>query len=227
MTDLLLAILVPSRGRPHNMVRLAKAVAETCKVPYRIYCRIDDDDPTLDEYLNIEGINITVGPRVFYGPSLNEIWLLADADGCTHLAMLGDDVVPETVGWDRMLIDALGGRLGVAYGSDGLEYRHPRDLPTHYVTQTEIPRRLGWFALPALQHLFLDNVAREIGQELANFQYVPDAKLSHLHPWAGKSDDDVTYREGGANRNILRRDKAAFYAWVREGKTADIAKLLA
>lgn len=212
----MLGILVPSRGRPGNLQRLIDAVAATATGKYRIYTRIDDDDPTRDEYLALKGVNITTGPRVFYGASLNEIAPIATKDGATHLAMFGDDVVPETVGWDRMLIDALGNRLGIAYGSDGLEHLHGPDLPTHYVTQAEVYTRLGWFALPTIRHLFLDNVARELGKGLGNFQYVPGAKLAHLHRWNKAAPDDLTYQE--ANDKTKRSlDKAAFEQWRHMG----------
>lgn len=222
----MIGILVPSRGRPQNLRRLIAAIAQTASGDYCIYTRVDDDDPTLADYVTIEGAVITTGPRVFFGPSLNELWPLADADGCTHLAMFGDDVVPETVGWDRLLVDALGDRLGVAYGSDGLEHKHSSDLPTHYVMQTEIARRLGWFYLPTLEHLFGDDVAREIGKGLGNFQYVPTAKLSHMHRWAGLAPDDLTYQEANS-RARYRHDRAAFQAWRDGGGLAQALAALA
>lgn len=208
----MLGVLVPSRGRPGNLQRLITAITTTATGDHRIYTRIDDDDPARTEYLAIDGVHITTGPRVFFGPSLNEIWPLADADGCTHLAMFGDDVLPETAGWDQMLIDALGGRLGVAYGSDGLEHLHGIGLPTHYITQTEVPRRIGWFYLPTLRHLFGDNVAREIGLGLDNFQYVPEAKLNHLHRWVDRSLDDLTYQEAN-DKGKAQLDRRAFETW--------------
>jgi hypothetical protein len=211
----MLGVLVPSRGRPGNLRRLIDTIASTATGEYQIYTRIDDDDPARDEYLTVEGANITTGPRVFFGASLNEIWPIADADGCTHLAMFGDDVVPETVGWDQMLITALGGRLGVAYGSDGLERKHGIGLPTHYITQTEVPRRIGWFYLPTLRHLFGDNVAREIGLGLDNFQYVPGAKLAHLHRWNKMAPDDLTYQEAN-DKGKAQLDRVAFETW-RDG----------
>lgn len=212
-----LGILVPSRGRPHNLARLAEGIAATATSPYQIYTRIDDDDHEYGHYLALEvdGLRITTGPRVFYGASLNELAPIAVADGCTHLAMFGDDVLPATRGWDRMLIDALGDRLGIAYGDDGLRHKHAPDLPTHYVTQAEVYERLGWFAPPTIRHLFLDNVARELGKALRNFVYVDAAKISHLHRWVGLAPDDQTYREAN-DKSKRRLDQAAFEAW-RDG----------
>lgn len=207
----MLAILVPSRGRPHNLARLVDTIEATATGDYRIYTYLDDDDPTADMY---RGLNTTptIGPRIFYAAAVNTLAAQAVADGATHLAMFGDDVVPETVGWDQLLIDALGGRLGIAYGSDGLEHLHGPDLPTHYVTQADVYRRLGWLALPTIRHLFLDNVAREIGKGLGNFQYVPEAKLTHLHRWNKKAPDDDTYREANDKRK-RELDRRAYLEW--------------
>jgi hypothetical protein len=107
---------------------------------------------------------------------------------------------------------ALGDRLGIAYGSDGLEHLHGPDLPTHYVTQADVYRRLGWLALPTIRHLFLDNVARELGKGLGNFQYVPEAKLTHLHRWNKKAPDDDTYREANDKRK-READRRAYREW--------------
>ena len=223
MLDLLLAILVPSRGRPHNMVRLAKAVAETCKVPYRIYCRVDDNDPTNDAYSGIPDIVLVNGPQIHFVASVNE--LAALATDATHFAILGDDVLPETVGWDAKLIDALGGRVGVAYGSDGLEHLHVFDLPTHVVVPVEMFRQLGWIALPALRHLYSDNVWRDIGKGVDNFVYCPDVKLTHLHRWTGLAPDDDTYRDANDFR-YRRADKAAYIAWRNGPGYIDAMKTL-
>lgn len=220
-----LAILVPSRGRPHNMKRLADAVARTGRTGPMIYCRLDDDDPTAESYPDVPDVLYSVGPRIRFGASVNELAAEAVANGVTHLAMFGDDVVPETIGWDRMLIDALGGRLGIAYGSDGLEHLHGPDLPTHFITQAEVFVRLGWLVLPTLRHLYADDVARELGKGLGNFQYVPDAKISHFHRWNKKAPDDLTYQE--ANDKVRREDdRRAFEAWRDNGGLAEALERL-
>lgn len=209
-----LAILVPSRGRPHNLRRLIDAVANTATGQYRIYTYIDDDDPTADAYRGLDVIP-TLGPRIFFAAALNVCAKAAVEDDATHLAMFGDDVVPETVGWDEALIEALGDQLGVAYGDDGLRDKHAPDLPTHFVTQAETFARLGWLALPTLRHLFCDDVARALGQGLGNFPFVP-VKISHLHRWNRKAPDDLTYRE--ANDKVKREvDRLTFVAW-RDGE---------
>lgn len=207
-----IAIAVPTRGRPHNLERLAKALKETCTTEYQLFARIDYDDDS--DYPELENTTYLVGDRIFYANSVNEIAGVALEKGFTHIAILGDDVLPETVGWDKKMIDALPG-LGVVYGSDGLEHLHGPDLPTHVVVPIEMYERLGWIALPTLRHLFCDNVWRELGK-LTSFIYLPDVKLTHLHRWNKAAPDDVTYQEANDKRK-REYDKAAFEFW-KNGK---------
>lgn len=218
MNNTKLAILVPTRGRPHNLKRLSKAAKDTCTTDYEIFARIDHDDKS--KYPKLENVTYLVGDRIFYANSVNETAEHALQNGFTHLAILGDDVLPETVGWDQKMISKFDG-LGVVYGSDGLEHLHGKDLPTHVVVPIEMYKRLGWIALPTLRHLFCDNVWRELGK-ITEFIYMPDIKLSHLHRWNKAAPDDKTYRE--ANNKIKREaDRLAFETW-RDGEGLILAK---
>jgi hypothetical protein len=220
MNNFKLAITVPTRGRPHNLERLAKAVKETCTLDYEILARIDEDDDHI--YPALEKVRYITGPRIFFTASLNELAEIASEEDFTHVAILGDDVVPETNGWDEVMVQSLP-ELGVAYGSDGLEHLHGQDLPTHVVVPMEMYRRLGWLGMPTSRHLFLDNAWRELGK-LTKFIYHPDVKLSHLHRWNKTAPDDQTYQE--ANDKIKRDlDRIAFEEW-RDGSGLEEAKRL-
>lgn len=212
VSEIKLAILVPTRGRPHNIERLSQAVAKTCKTNYEIIARVDDDDRS--RYQEFENVRYVKGPRIFFAASMNEIAKIANDEGFTHFALLGDDVVPQTNGWDEKLINSLP-ELGVAFGSDGLEHLHGEDLPTHVVVPAEMYRRLGWIALPDLRHLFCDNVWRELGK-MTKFIYHKDVKLTHLHRWNRKAPNDKTYQEAN-DRNKRDQDQWAFEAW-RDGE---------
>lgn len=217
-----LAVTVPSRGRPHNLKRLAKVLKETCTGDYELLVRIDADDPTCSDYLKIKDAEFTVGERIFFTLSLNELAQDALDRGFTHIAILGDDVLPETIGWDKKMIAALNNKLGVVYGSDGLENLHGPDLPTHVVMPIEMYKRLGWVGLPGSRHLFCDNAWRELGK-LTQFIYLKDVKLTHLHRWNKAAPDDQTYRE--ANNKVKRElDRKAFETW-RDGDGLQQARI--
>lgn len=207
-----LAITVPSRGRPQNLIRLWKAIKKTSTMDHKIFVRLDDDDKS--KYPELDNVTYIVGPRIFFTASLNELAEVAVEEGFTHIAILGDDVVPETVGWDEKMVNALSD-LGVVYGSDGLEHLHGPDLPTHVVVPIEMYKRLGWIGLPTSRHLFCDNTWRELGK-LTEFIYLPDVKLSHYHRWNKAAPDDKTYQE--ANDKVKREfDRIAFETW-RDGQ---------
>ena len=218
MSKIKLAIAVPTRGRPHNLERLAKAARQTCTTNYEIFARLDNDDEV--EYKELDNVRYVVGPRIFFAASVNQLAEMALKEGFTHIAILGDDVLPETKGWDEQLINSLT-ELGVAYGSDGLEHLHGEDLPTHVIVPIEMYKRLGWIALPSLRHLFCDNVWRELGK-LTKFIYNPNVKLSHLHRWNKAAPDDKTYQEAN-DKKKRDQDRLAFETW-RDGDGLQIAK---
>jgi len=215
-----LGILLPTRGRPGNLDRFLTATEDTAD-DWHLYVRIDYDDPQAPAYDTVLGKNyrnITVlhGQRVGFGASLNELAFRAERDGVSHLGMFGDDVEPETPHWDTRLVEALGDDLGVSYGDDGLRHKHGRDLPTHYVTHTEVYRRLGYLSPPDIRHLYLDNVARDVGLYLKNFVFVP-VKITHRHPWVeGEHIHDTTYAEGGRNPEIRLADRRAYIQWTQD-----------
>lgn len=221
MQRLELAVLAPSRGRPQNIMRLSEAVARTTVLPCHIFVRLDDDDSS--EYPELANVTYFKGKRIFYAASLNELAEVAKKQGYTHLALLGDDVVPETVGWDKTLMESVL-ELGVAYGSDGLEHLHGADLPTHVVMPMEMYSRLGWVGMPKLRHLFCDNVWRELGN-LTKLNYHSDVKLSHYHRWNKKAADDDTYRQAN-DKKKREADRQAFEDWKNGDGLREAAEAL-
>jgi hypothetical protein len=221
VSDSKLAIIVPSRGRPHNLERLAKAAAETCTVDYEILVRLDEDDKHL--YPPLEKVRYTVGPRIFFTASVNELAEMALRENFSHVAILGDDVLPETKGWDEMMISSLP-ELGIVYGSDGLEHLHGADLPTHVVVSIELYKKIGWLALPATRHLFPDNAWKEIGK-ITGIVYLPHVKLSHLHRWNKAAPDDKTYREAN-DKKKREDDRIAFENWLNGPGLQETKRLL-
>lgn len=215
-----LGILLPTRGRPEMFSRFLQACYATGE-DWHLYVRLDTDDVRAPEYdpifeeFSFSRFSVFHGDRIGFGASLNELAIHAELEGVSHLGMFGDDVEPISQGWDTALVEALGDDLGVSYGDDGLRDKHAPDLPTHYVTQTEVYRRLGYLSPPTIRHLFLDNVARDVGRYLKNFVYVPVA-IKHHHPWSeGEHLHDSTYAEGGRNADLRHADRMAYIRWAQ------------
>ena len=207
MTDL--AILVPSRGRPENVQRLIEACARTCKTDYMLSFGFDDDDETMRYAVTRPEPEIeadwTVAPRM----SLTE-WtnlLASEHEETAYLASLGDDMLPVTEGWDERIITAIehqGGGYGWSFNG------RRADIPEFVIVGQPVVRALGWFALPALHHWYIDNVWRDLGAGAGRLAYLPDVRVLHLHPAVTGQPGDQTYGDAAA---YFDEDLKAYQWW--------------
>lgn len=208
-----LALLVPSRGRPKNVARLTDACAETCRTDYEIHWGFDDDDPELTANWAAAGINVTTMPRMGLAKWTN---VLAHANlHVPFLCSIGDDMVPLTVGWDEMLIEAAGPD-GMAYPND----RRRDDIPECIVIGTPIVRELGWMCEPTLGHWFVDSVWRDLGSANECLAYLREVVVEHKHPNVGGGDpSDATYHEAAAG---FAADMASYQKWRLHRMRSDV-----
>lgn len=221
-----LAVLVPTRGRPGNAKRLRDAILDTAAQPDRIdlHLRIDADDPSALDYVETlgvtRGVRYSVGPRLRLAGSWNEQAAYASKNGATHYALWGDDVIPVTQEWDRILLERLDrDGHGFVYGRDGIwdhtygdPYRGQLVLPTACVMTRELWRTLGFVSPPGLTHLCIDVAWRDLGLAAGCLFYEPAVLIRHFHRIAGAPDDD-TYREANDNREQVRADNLAVTRW--------------
>jgi hypothetical protein len=215
MTSLDLMVLVPSRGRPQNVKRLVEACTRTCRAGTRLAFGFDDDDPALQaSIMAADGAEFSTAPRMGLAK-----WTNALSDQYLHvpyLASLGDDMVPMTIGWDVMLLDAqhlIGG--GFTYPDD----RRRHDIPEAVVIDTRIVKGLGWMCEPTISHWYTDNVWRDLGAGAGCLKFVPDALVVHKHPNVkGGDPPDATYSDAAAAYNT---DLAAYQRWRLKRMAAD------
>ncbi len=176
----------PSRSRPHNVERLLKAFWETGARPC-IILGLDDDDPMLGGYPS--GFLRVQGARRPLSAIYNEVFDALPA--LDWYGVLADDVVPETRGWDRALIDAAGSD-GLAFGDDGI---NGPDHATHFVLGGDLVREFGGLALPGLDRTFIDTAWNHIARRRGVLQYLPEVKLTHMHYSNRTALMDATYRK--------------------------------
>ena len=216
-----MTILVPSRGRPENIIRLMDAWSTTTTRNTRLLILVDDDDPKLDEYLAITNIDIQVGPRLRIGGTLNTVAPI-EATKCFAIGFMGDDHLPRTKGWDDRFLTALKeARVGVAWGND---LYHGANLPTAVVMTSNIVTTLGYFVMPGGIHLFLDNFWLAIGRGLDSAHYLDDVIIEHIHPYFGKAEFDKTYTEAN-DATVSSADEITFNNYVATQLQDDLQKL--
>lgn len=216
-------IIVPTRGRPENAVRLWEAIQRTSDAD--AVFRVDNDDPRRKDYISA-GLPLRVGPRKRLVGSLNELADEYANPDCLDdnrydiVGFLGDDTIPKTYRWDQKIIDNFQPNM-VAYANDG----HQREgLPTGVFLDVNIIQRLGYMVPPTFIHLFADNYWKTLGEALGTLQYFADIDIEHMHPYAGKADHDQTYAEANSGA-VWVNDELAFHDYVEKQLAIDVEKL--
>lgn len=194
---------VPSRARPHNLVRLVDACLRAGLTTPGVVL-VDDDDPLFDAYRSIvlpPGWSLAEGPP---GPLslIYNRWFAANP-GEPWYGFLADDVVPETGGFDRALV--------IAAGNDGMAVPAGGETTggsPHFVIAGSLARETGWLSLPGLSRLYIDTVWADIARARGTLRFRPEITLAHHHFSNGLALFDRTYRKAASNR-----DRDIYTAW--------------
>lgn len=216
MKDLLL--IVPSRGRPHNIDRLWNDLGATCRGDTTLMVGLDADDPTAQHY--------PPGPDYIVRDGLRQVvaWInelaVPNADRFRFIGTIGDDNSPRTDGWDVAIMDALESHQ-FAFGNDLYPSRVPGTLCCHVFTRADTITRLGYFGPPVIRHMYVDPVWYAWGQA-TSIAYLGDQIIEHLHYTAGKAPADESY---ALSTSLIPTDLGNYHRYCAEGLNADIGKL--
>lgn len=200
--------ILPSRGRPAELNRFVLAYFRTY-AQASVFVYLDEDDPKLSEYQYINtppNWKLKIGPRIKIGPVFNQVFQEFPQE--SYYALIGDDAVPLTDEWDRILIEAA--------GVDKLSY--PDDLwrsetlATHPVIGGDLVRKAGFIAYGELKQYFIDTWWFHIAKFLGRLVYCPRVKLDHLHHQIGKAPVDSTYEGKWPDADSDRKIFDAFIA---------------
>lgn len=216
-----LLMIVPSRGRPRNLDELVEAWRSTSSGHADLVVALDDDDPELYRYNAHRVAMVTVGPRQSFVAWTNEV-AIGHASDYRFIGSMGDDHRPRTVGWDRIICEALDELgTGVAFGDD---LSSNPVLPSAVALTSDIVVDLGYMIPPMLSHngaeQFWDALARGLGRT----RFLPEVVLEHLHYTNGKSSIDAIYLEAA---DKLADDRERFEGYLRERFEHDLARVRA
>ena len=220
-----LTVIVPSRGRAERLREMLAAALELSRADTLIAVASDEDDPAHEAYdalltphARAGRVQWTCGQRRTLSGWTNLI-AAQHAPGSRALASFGDDHVPRTEGWDRLLLDAIGGMggTGIAYPDD----RRRSDIPEAVVISSDIVTALGWMCEPSLAHFYIDDAWADLGRGAGCIAYVPDAVVEHMHyRTRPEGARDATYAEAEAGGT---RDRQAYERWRASRMAADVA----
>jgi hypothetical protein len=230
-----LVVIVPTRGRPHNIPPLIEAFDATTTAETWLQVAVDGDPEHQQDYaeawdelalLDDAVYQLWIGSqRLGMCARLNNATTSVLDEQCDPtdrliLGFMGDDHRPRTVGWDQAIIDAMP-PLGVVYCDDGFQ---GENLPTSVFMDAELVRRLGWMVPPGIGHLFCDNAWKALGEALGTLAYLPDVLIEHMHPHAEKAPMDAGYAEVNSARQ-WEADEAAFRRWLAADLARDVARV--
>lgn len=222
-TDAGLLVVVPSRGRPESVARVAQAWRETgAHEDASLVFAIDEDDPRYGEYYAIARcvdrpgiLQVSFVGMATWLPMVHKLNECAAAaagaePGWGGIAFMGDDHLPRTPGWARAYLDALRELgTGIVYGDDGIQ---GEKLPTQWAMTSDIVRALGRMVPAPVEHLYCDNAIKDLGEQAGCLRYLSDVLIEHMHPIAGKAPTDAGYQR--VNRpEQYARDGAAYRLW--------------
>lgn len=218
-----MCVVVPSRGRPENADRLAKAFIDT-NTEADLYFIVDNDDPRWVEYTNHDRYKVLPADNKTGGcaNSLNTgaVYLLdfAKFPLYDYFVFMGDDHLPRTQNWDQAFIQALGINTGIAYGDDLLQ---GENLPTAFAMSRDLVVELQGMTFPGCIHLFFDNFVKQLGIDLNYLKYLPNVIIEHLHPVAGKAEMDEGYARVNQPK-WYEEDLLALQKYLRSQEYADL-----
>jgi predicted O-methyltransferase YrrM len=220
-----LAVIVPTRGRPDNIRKVIAAWDETNAWECAdLILATDADDPARDGYTRvldeISSERVEKHVRVYQEPAwVPMVKKLNDAadtyasfhnDRYTAIAFAGDDHLPRTKHWAAMYLaalDQLG--TGMVYGDDGYQ---GAKLSTEWAVTADAVRALGRMVPAPVDHLYCDNAMMDLFGGAGALRHLPEVRIEHMHPAAGKATSDAQYDKVNS-REQYRGDRQKYDSW--------------
>lgn len=227
-----LAIIVPTRGRPENIRKVISAWDFTNAWDHaRMVLVADADDPEIEGYRVVaaQTNNFRPGTPVDlieipkWLPMVHKLNAAARnlaLGGYFAVGFAGDDHLPQTIGWAKTYLTALRElETGMVYGDDGYQ---GRKLSTEWAVTADVIDHLGRMVPAPVEHMYCDNSMMDLFGAAGALKHLPEVRIEHMHPVAGKAQSDAQY-ERVNHRDQFAKDRRAYEGWRRAGLDSDVA----
>lgn len=222
MTEGLLT-LVPTRNRVENALELLDVWYDTTeRNDSGLLFVVGTEDPRLEEYKQkIRSSHLLIFPERGLVKALNYAAPMYTKK-YEAIGFMGDDHRPRTSGWDRAYLDELRKLgYGYVYGNDLLMGER---IPTQVAISSSIIRSLGFFGPPGFWHLCVDLTWKDMGEGLRRITYLDDVVIEHMHPAAGKAEEDSGYKHVNS-KIMVKHDEQEYFRWKREDYRNDLHRV--
>lgn len=228
----MISILLPTRNRPDNLMRLFESLLDTTDdiKGIEMCFLIDSDDVVsiksiceIDKKIKTTTFQIEVSPEIRNSQSMmyNELYKIATGPIYMFCA---DDVVFRTKSWDTEVKKVFGlytDGIVLVYGPDGFQFG-PVPVCTHGFIHQNWVKTVGTFFPPYFNIAYNDTWITEVAEKLGRRVYLNNVYFEHMHPAAGKSNWDGVYygkvESPGGEQNIYNMFLPEREEWVRKLK---------
>lgn len=219
-----LLTLVPTRNRVENALGLLHTWYDTSKdEDSGLLFVLGTEDPRYREYFDkIPEEHIIDFPERGLVKALNYASVLYTQE-YEAIGFMGDDHRPRTPGWDAAYLDELRKlRSGYVYGNDLLMGER---IPTQVAISSTIIEALGFFGPPGFTHLCVDLTWKDMGEGLHRITYLDDVIVEHMHPAAGKAENDSGYQHVNSSM-MVKLDEQEYMRWKREDFRTELHRVM-
>lgn len=185
----MIAILCPTRGRPEQCQRMIQSAYDTTTEKVQIFLAVSEEDfPTYQSKLSLPesdrvGVLIVTMPEATTCFKWNRLAQLAFGQPNTFYMLAADDMVFETKGWDKALIEHYNalpeGRKAHVYA---LRDSRDENGTPHIIVTREWIECMGYFVPPIFLHWFIDTWTVEIAKFNHCFTHMTNYVLRHDKP---------------------------------------------
>jgi predicted O-methyltransferase YrrM len=235
-----LAIIVPTRGRPENIRKVIGAWDFTNAWDVAdLVLAADSDDPEIQGYRDVAEEFLDGCPdgtpsplrlveMAVWMPMVAKLNMVAkdEAEGGRYFAVgfAGDDHLPRTIDWAKRYLTVLHELgSGMVFGDDGYQ---GAKLSTEWAVTADVVRRLGRMVPAPVEHMYCDNSMVDLFDGAGAIRHLPEVRIEHMHPIAGKASTDAQYQRVN-HRDQFRKDRMAYEGWKRQGLADSVAAVRA
>ncbi len=176
-----LLAICPSRMRPKILTEMLESYYKTKSPDTDIIIYVAEDDPCLFEYRKLPA-TVNIGRRRHLAEAYNYLFKLFS--GYDYYAPINDDHYFITQRWDQKLIEIIetqGRGWGLAAAEDSLTNWSVWQHPSGCVISGNIPRTLGYFIWPKIQHMGIDDYFQHLMQGIDRLFHTTEVVIEHRH----------------------------------------------
>lgn len=194
----MISLLLPSRQRPNELMRLYKSAMELADDPKSVemVTYVDEDDESYDNLIESPPPRTVFlkGERKTISKCWNDCWRASTGEIYFHA---GDDIVFRTKGWDttvRNLFAEYPDRIVFAYGNDGNGESERNDFGTHGFIHKHWTDVVGYFVPPYYESDYNDTHLNDLAKGVDRHRHI-DILTEHMHFSLGKSEMDQNTKD--------------------------------